>query len=89
MGAFVFISHSSQDHKVAVRGGGAVRGIQDGQVKGDAVVFYTQGVTTTGNGEQPYKEHYRGTLKGGAIEFIRQNDVASGGLPQTFTTTRE
>ncbi|TMQ14501.1 MAG: hypothetical protein E6J91_15100 [Deltaproteobacteria bacterium] len=66
-----------------------VRGIQGGQIKGDTVVFYTQGVTTSGNGMQPYKEHYHGTLKGGAIEFIRQNDVATGGLPEKFTATRE
>jgi hypothetical protein len=66
------------------------RGIQGGQIKADGVTFYTQGLTTVGGGgEQPYKDHYRGTLKGGEIEFIRQNDVASGGLPQKFTATRE
>jgi hypothetical protein len=68
---------------------GVARGIQGGQIKGDGVVFYTQGLTTGGGGEQPYKDHYRGTLKGGEIEFVRQNDVASGGLPQKFTATRE
>lgn len=69
--------------------GGVVRGIQGGQIKGNAVVFYTQGVTTSGSGLEPYKEHYHGMRKGGAIEFIRQNDVATGGLPQKFTATRE
>jgi hypothetical protein len=69
--------------------GTAVRGIQGGQIKGDAIVFYTQSQTTSGNGLQPYKEHYHGRLKGGAIEFIRQNDVPTGGLPQTFTARRE
>lgn len=69
--------------------GGAIKGIQGGQVKGDAVGFYTQGMTTSGSGEQPYKENYRGTLKGAEIEFVRQNDVASGGLPQKFTAKRE
>jgi len=69
--------------------GGAIKGIQGGQVKGDAVGFYTQGMTTTGSGEQPYKENYHGTLKGAEIEFVRQNDVASGGLPQKFTAKRE
>jgi hypothetical protein len=70
--------------------GGGARGIQGGQIKGDGVVFYTQGLTTAGGGgEQPYKDQYRGTLKGGEIEFVRQNDVASGGLPQKFTAKRE
>jgi len=70
--------------------GGVARGIQGGQIKGDGVVFYTQGLTTVGGGgEQPYKEHYRGTLKGGEIEFVRQNDAASGGLPQRFTAKPE
>jgi hypothetical protein len=70
--------------------GGIARGIQGGQLKGDNVTFYTQGLTTAaGGGEQPYKDHYRGTLKGGEIEFVRQNDVASGGLPQKFTAKRE
>jgi hypothetical protein len=69
--------------------GGVVRGIQGGQIKGAAVVFHTQSVTTGGSGLQPYKEHYHGMLKGRAIEFIRQNDVPTGGLPQRFTATRE
>jgi len=70
--------------------GGVARGIQGGQTKADGVVFYTQGLRTVGgSGEQPYKDHYRGTLKGGEIEFVRQNDVASGGLPQKFTAQRE
>ena len=66
-----------------------MKGIQDGQVKGNLAVFYTQGMTTNGSAEQPYKENYRGTLTGGAIEFVRQNDVPSGGLPQKFTAKRE
>jgi hypothetical protein len=69
--------------------GGVTRGIQDGQIKADSVVFHTQGLTTTGDGEQPYKDHYRGTLKGGEIEFVRQNDIASAGLPEKFTAKRE
>ena len=35
---------------------GAVKGIQGGEVKGDAIVFYTQGLNTTGSREQPHKE---------------------------------
>jgi TIR domain len=69
--------------------GTAANGIQGGRVNGGTIVFYTQGMTTTGNGVAPYKQHYHGTLKGGAIEFVRQNDVASGGLPEKFTATRE
>ncbi|HYB55737.1 MAG TPA: hypothetical protein VEK12_06160, partial [Alphaproteobacteria bacterium] len=69
--------------------GASVKGIERGQVKGDDIVFYTQGVSTTGSAEQTYKENYRGTLKGNEIEFVRQNDVASGGLPQKFTAKRE
>jgi hypothetical protein len=68
---------------------GWVRGIQGGQIKGDMVVFHTQSQTTSGSGMQPYKEHYHGRVKGGAIEFIRQNDVPTGGLPEKFTATRE
>ena len=68
---------------------GFVLGLQGGQIKGDAVVFYTQSEVTSGSDLQPYKEHYHGTLKGSVIEFIRQNDVPSGGLPQRFTATRE
>ena len=69
--------------------GGVVRGIQGGQIKGELIVFYTQSVMMSGSDVQPYKEHYHGTLKGGVIKFIRQNDVASGGLPEKFTATRE
>jgi hypothetical protein len=53
-----------------------------------ALVF-TQNQTTSGSGLSRYKEHYHGRRKGDAIEFIRQNDVATGGLPQRFTATRE
>ena len=70
--------------------GGVTHGIQGGQIKADGVVFYTQGLTTAGDGgEQPYKDNYRGTLKGDEIEFVRQNDIASGGLPEKFTAKRE
>jgi len=69
--------------------GGSIKGIQAGQVKGDSVAFYTQGMTTSGSGEQPYKENYHGTVKGDVIEFIRQNDVATGGIPQKFAAKRE
>jgi TIR domain len=69
--------------------GRADKGIKGGQVRGHTVVFYTEGLTTTGSGQQPYKDTYRGTLKGGVIEFVRQNDVASGGLPQRFMAIRE
>jgi hypothetical protein len=69
--------------------GGARKGIRGGQVRGSSILFYTEGLTTAGGGEQPYKDIYRGTLKGSVIEFIRQNDVASGGLPQKFTAIRE
>lgn len=70
-------------------GRGFVRGIQGGQIKGDAIVFHTQSQTTSDSGLSPYKEHYHGRWKGRAIEFIRQNDVTTGGLPQRFTATRE
>jgi hypothetical protein len=69
--------------------GGSIKGIQGGQIKGDTLVFYTQGVTTAGNGEQTYKENYRGVLQGAQIEFFRQNDVTTGGLPEKFTAKRE
>lgn len=71
------------------RYGGATKGIHGGRIKDGVVSFYTQGMTTSGASTQPYKEHYRGTLKQGEIAFIRQNDVPSGGLPQNFTAKRE
>jgi hypothetical protein len=69
--------------------GGSIKGIEGGQLKGDQISFYTQGMSTTGSGDQPYKENYHGTVKGDAIEFVRQNDVPTGGLPQKFTAKRE
>jgi hypothetical protein len=69
--------------------GGSIKGIRGGKVKGDSVVFYTDGMTTAGSGEQPYKEDYRGTVKGDVIDFVRQNNVATGGLPETFAAKRE
>jgi hypothetical protein len=69
--------------------GGSIKGIAGGQIKGDGVSFYTQGMSTTGSGEQPYKENYHGTVKGDEIEFVRQNDVPTGGLPEKFTAKRE
>ena len=71
------------------RFGGTAKGIQGGRVKANSIVFSTQGMTTSGGGEQPYKDQYHGRLKGNTIEFIRQNDVASGGLSQKFTAQRE
>jgi hypothetical protein len=69
--------------------GGSIKGIAGGQIKGDGVTFYTQGMTTTGSGDQPYKENYHGTLKDDEIEFVRQNDLPTGGLPEKFTAKRE
>lgn len=69
--------------------GGSIKGISGGQVQGDGVIFYTQGMTTSGSGDQPYKENYHGIVKGDEIEFVRQNDVATGGLPEKFTAKRE
>ncbi len=69
--------------------GGAIGSIQGGQVKGDALTFYMQGPAASDSGEPPSKELYRGSLKDGEIAFVRQNDAAPGGPPQTFTATRE
>jgi hypothetical protein len=69
--------------------GGSIRSIHAGQVTGDAIVFYTQGMMASGSDEQPYKENYHGTVKGEVIEFVRQNDVATGGVPQKFAAKRE
>lgn len=46
---------------------------------------------TTGEGGElhPYKEIYHGVLKNAEIDFIRQNDVASGGIPEKFIATRK
>lgn len=70
--------------------GAVERGIRDGGIKGDTIAFHTEGQTTAaGSGLQPYKDFYRGTIKGSEIDFIRQNDVTSGGVPQKFVVHRE
>jgi hypothetical protein len=66
------------------------RNIRGGRVTGGSIAFFTEGETTGDGGKlEPMKEQYRGTLAGTAIEFIRQNDVASGGVAQKFTAKRQ
>lgn len=62
-----------------------VRGIVAGKIKGNTLSFYTEGQTTLGSELQTYKTFYNGIAKNGQLEFVRQNDVQSGGLPTTFT----
>jgi TIR domain len=70
--------------------GGDKKGLQAGQVKGGTVSFFTMGLTTGDNGaEHPYKEIYHGVVKPAEIDFIRQNDVPSGGIPEKFIATRK
>lgn len=71
------------------RFGGYTKDIFEGSVRDGRVVFHTRGTVVSGSSEQPYKEHYRGTLEAGAIAFSRQNDVSSGGVRQTFTARRQ
>jgi TIR domain len=68
---------------------GSKHGIEGGEVKGDSISFFTRSTTTSGDGEHPYQETYRGTIKGGAIDFVRQNNVPTGGDLEKFTATRE
>jgi hypothetical protein len=75
----------------AVVGAGAdKKGIQAGLVKDGTVTFFTMGVTSGDQGQdQPYKEIYHGLVKPAEIDFIRQNDVPTGGIPERFIATRE
>jgi hypothetical protein len=71
-------------------GRGEAKGIRGGQFSGNSISFYTQGMTTgEGNGLKPYKEIYHGTVQGDQIDFIRQNDISSGGLPEKFVAKRQ
>jgi hypothetical protein len=70
-------------------GRGDRKGIRGGDIRGGEVSFFTQGMVSEGSDLKPYKETYRGTYKDGVIDFVRQNDVASGGLPEKFTARRE
>jgi len=70
-------------------GRGDRKGIRGGDVRSGEVSFYTQGMVSEGSDLKPYKEMYRGTIKDGRIDFIRQNDVATGGIPEKFTAHRE
>jgi hypothetical protein len=62
-----------------------VRGIVDGKLKDHTLSFYTQGQTALGSEIQPYKDLYNGIVKDDKIEFVRQNDLPSGGIPTKFT----
>jgi len=70
-------------------GRGDRKGIRGGDIRGGEISFYTQGMVSEGSDLKPYKEIYRGTYKDGAISFIRQNDVATGGIPEKFTARRQ
>jgi hypothetical protein len=75
----------------AVDGHADKKGIRDGQTKDGAVTFFTQGMTTPlkGGEEQSYKEIYHGLVNGAEIDFIRQNDLLTGGIPEKFIATRK
>ncbi len=62
-----------------------VRGIMEGQVKNQNVSFYTQGQVVLGSDVQPYKELYSGVIQAEKIEFVRQNNLPSGGVSTQFT----
>jgi len=71
-----------------VGGGSDRKGIRDGHVNGNRLNFHTEGEVTDGSGTHPYKQNYDGTIQGDRLSLTRQNDVATGGEPETVTATR-
>ena len=66
------------------------KGIRAGLVKDGTVTFYTMGVTSGDQGaDHLYKETYHGLVKPAEIDFIRQNDLPTGGIPERFVAKRE
>ena len=70
--------------------GGDKTGIRSGQIKDGTITFFTQGMTTGDGGEEhPYKETYHGLATAAEIDFIRQNDLPTGGIPEKFIVKRK
>jgi len=63
--------------------------ILGGKANGDVVSFYTQSEAILGDETKPFKEFYDGIVKGDRIEFRRQDDLSSGGIPMKFVATRQ
>jgi hypothetical protein len=71
-------------------GPGDPTGIHGGQLSGSSITFYTQGLAAgDGDGQKPYKESYRGTVRNDQIDFVRQDDLSTGGLPEKFAAKRQ
>jgi hypothetical protein len=59
-------------------------GISDGHVAGAAISF-----VTGDDSPDSTKQTYHGTVSGDEISFIRQNNAATGGIPEKFTAKRQ
>jgi hypothetical protein len=69
---------------------GVRRGIVNGSLTDDRVVFETRTEEITGERDRaPVEHHYRGTIAGDTIAFTMQSDGGSSTLPIEFTARRD
>jgi hypothetical protein len=64
------------------------RGIVEGSLKDDRVVFETHTEELRGNDTFPVSHHYRGTIAGDTIAFTMQSEGGSPSAPIEFTARR-
>ena len=66
------------------------RGIVDGSLAGDRLVFQTRTEEVRGDSNPlPVTHHYRGTITGDTIAFTMQTEGGSSTVPVEFTATRD
>jgi hypothetical protein len=73
------VTESGKDYRTS-------RAIQNGKIEDSVVSFYTEGLL---DGDIPYKDMYRGTVKNDEIGFVRQNTASTGGEIERFTAKRQ
>ena len=69
---------------------GVRRGIVDGSLQGERVVFQTRTQEVRGDFDNPVSvsHRYRGTITGDTIAFTMQSEGGSSSVPVEFTATR-
>ena len=65
------------------------RGIVDGSLSGDRVVFQTRTEEVSGDRTSGVVHRYRGTIAGDAIAFTMQSEGGSSSVPVQFTAKRD
>ena len=65
------------------------RGIVDGSLSGDRVVFETQTEEVSGDKTTGVVHHYRGAIAGDTIAFTMQSECGSSSVPVQFTAKRD